>query len=264
VLRERGGGEGAEGIAWGLADTQAEYYRFPEYVNDLPDITSYYDVADAADGTKDGTWRGNDIAELKTGFDTPARIPYQTRALEEVMTREGLGHHDGTDLMFINYKLIDEIGHIFTASSIEMNDTLVAQDTALPGFIDFLDRQVGKGQWVLLITADHGHSADKEVSGGFAIKVDSVEGYMAEQFQGPDGTPLVYRCRPGWSFIDLNELDGTDFTLDDLATDYRGLTKTETSGKSQPVAPSDADDEVLLTSFPGSWLEGMIDIAKPS
>jgi predicted AlkP superfamily pyrophosphatase or phosphodiesterase len=264
VLREKGGGEGAEGIAWGLSDSQSEYYRFPDYVNDLPDIDTYFPFADAADGTQDGKWRGNDIADLKMGFDTPARIPYQTEALQEVMTREGLGHHEGTDLMFINYKLIDEIGHLFTASSIEMADSLVAQDAALPPFIEFLDRQVGKGKWVLLITADHGHSADKEVSGGFPIKVQAVEDYMADQFPGPDGASVVARVRPGWSFVDLNGLDETDFSLDDLAKDFRGLTKAETSTKPEDVPPPQAKDEVLLTSFPGAWLPGMIEVATPS
>src|SRR5262249_42180997 len=82
VLREAGGGEGAEGVAWGLADTQAEYYRYPSYVNDFPDVTTYWGVADAADGTSDGLWRGHKPEDVRGGFDSPARIPYQTRALQ--------------------------------------------------------------------------------------------------------------------------------------------------------------------------------------
>ena len=49
-------------------------------------------VADAADGTKDGRWRGHSIDAAQGGFHTPARVPFQTRAIQEVITREGFGH----------------------------------------------------------------------------------------------------------------------------------------------------------------------------
>jgi hypothetical protein len=265
VLRERGGGEGAEGIAWGLSDTQAEYYTFPEYVNDLPDIDTYWPVADKADGTEDGTWRGHDIESLKMGFDTPARIPYQTRALQEFMTREGFGHHDGTDLLFVNYKLIDEVGHLFTASSQEMGDCILAQDAALPGFVDFLDRQVGKGNWVLLVTADHGHSASKTVTGAYPIKVKAVDRFMEETFPATDGDALVVeRTRPGWSFVNLNEMDASGYHLEQIATDLRGLTKGQSAQNPDDIPAGERSDEVLLTSFPGNWLPGMIKVATPS
>ena len=82
VLREKGATEGGEGITWGLSAQTSPFYRFPDYVNDLPPIKSYFDMADRADGTRDGMWRGHDIPSLKAGFDTPARIPYQERAIE--------------------------------------------------------------------------------------------------------------------------------------------------------------------------------------
>ena len=264
VLRERGGDEGAEGISWGLSDTQAEYYRFPDYLNDLPDITAYYGVADAADGAMDGKWRGHDIASLKGGFDTPARVPYMDRGIQEVIRREGFGHHEGTDLLFINSKLIDEVGHLFTASSPEMGDCILAQDANLPGFIEFLDRQVGKGQWVLLVTADHGHSADKDVTGAFPIKVDAVEEHMAQAFPSGDNIPVVARTRPGWSFVDFTELERGAYTLDQLAAGFRGLTEAETAGEEDRVSPDEAEKRVLMTSFPGAWLPGMIEAARHS
>ncbi|HXJ62603.1 MAG TPA: alkaline phosphatase family protein [Actinomycetota bacterium] len=264
VLREKGGGEGAEGIAWGLSDTTSEFYRFPDYVNDFPDITTYWPVADAADGVSDGMWRGHKMEDVKSGFDSPARIPYQTRALQEVMTREGLGHHDGIDLMFINYKLIDEVGHLFTASSQEMGDCVLAQDAALPGFIDFLDQQVGKGQWVLLITADHGHSANKDVTGAFPIKVAAVEQHLAKTFKSTGKDPVVERVRPGWSFVDLAQMEAANVTLDQISQDLRGLTETESSLKPDEISAGDADNDVLLTSFPGTWLPGMRDLAGRS
>jgi hypothetical protein len=248
----------------GLSETQAEYYRFPDYVVDLPAINRYWPMADAADGVHDGKWRGHDFASLRLGFDTPARIPYQTLAIQEVIKREGFGHHDATDLLFLNYKLIDEVGHLFTASSEEMGDCVLAQDAALPGFIDFLDRQVGEGQWVLLITADHGHSASKDVTGAFPIRVDAVTEHLQQAFPSGDRNPVVEKTRPGWSFVDVGEMDKGKYSLEQLAADFRGLTKAESDKRPDELAPAEHDQKVLLTSFPGTWLPGMIDLAKPS
>jgi hypothetical protein len=264
VLRERGGGEGAEGIAWGLSEQQADYYRFPDYVNDGPAINTFWPMADAFDGVNDGLWRGHTFESLRLGFDTPARIPYQTAALQEVMRREGFGHHEGTDLMFINYKLIDEVGHLFSASSEEMGDCVLAQDASLPGFMDFLDRQVGKGNWVLLVTADHGHSASHTVSGGFPIKVPAVDKFLKQSLPTKDKGVVVEKSRPGWSFVDLGEMDGGHYSLEGIAADFRGMTKLDSTERPDDLSATEADDKVLLTSFPGTWLPGMIEVANPS
>ena len=47
-------------------------------------------AVDAADGQIDGRWRANEIAPLLSGFDTPARIPYQTRVLDGTDLARGL------------------------------------------------------------------------------------------------------------------------------------------------------------------------------
>ncbi len=258
VLRERGGDEGAEGISWGLSEVQAESYRFPEYVNDLPDISTYFHVADDFDGTKDGKWRGHDIVSLKGGFDTPARLPYMERAIEEVMTREGFGHHDGTDLFFINFKLIDEVGHLFNASSLEEGDCVKAQDELLPPFIDFLDRRVGRGNWVLLITADHGHSAGTDVSGAYPIKVQVLEPLMAERFPTKDHSPVVARIRPGWSFVDGAEMVNNGYDLEQLSKSFQTLTKSDAGKDPTKLEPAARDDEVLLAALPGSVLPALL------
>ena len=52
-----------------------------------------------------------DGASAEEALNTPARIPWQTRLIDEVVQREGFGADDVPDLLYINYKLIDEIGH---------------------------------------------------------------------------------------------------------------------------------------------------------
>ncbi len=258
VLREKGGGEGAEGIAWGLGNQTAPYYRFPDYVNDLPPISTYFPVAEKADGVKDGKWQGHDISSLNFGFNTPARVPFQQRAIEEVIIREGFGHHDAPDLFFINYKLIDEIGHLFTASSLEERDSVRIQDANLPVLIDFLNRQVGEGKWVLLVTADHGHSAATTVSGATPIKVNSVDASLESHFHASTKSPLAQKIRPGWTYLDQAKLKGLGLDMEQVAAFMLALDKEQVSARPSDVPASDRTDDVMAAAFPAQMLSQLV------
>src|SRR4029450_13865788 len=74
---------------------------------------------DQADGKLDGKWRERSIEGMKDGFNPPARTPYQTALFEQVVTREGFGKDATPDLLFLNYKMIDTLGHQFSADGVE-------------------------------------------------------------------------------------------------------------------------------------------------
>lgn len=256
VLRQSTEDTGAEGKEWGLPKVQADHYRFVDYVRDLPPLESYFDFADSWDGTADGTWRGHQIPEIRGGFDTPARIPYQGRAVEEVVRREGFGHHEATDLLFLNFKLIDEIGHLFTASSVEMADAIRIQDRHLGNLVRFLDRQVGPRRWVLLVTADHGHTASPEVSGGFRIKISRIDEELGRRF-GEGEDPAAERIRPSWVFPNV-DLEPDQAFLSEAAAFIAGLTKEQVAADPSAVAAGERGDGVFRAAFPGFFLDGRL------
>ncbi len=132
VIREQVGADtlGAEGFDWNLTPELMPYYRFPDYLNRVGGFAKDVRAVDANDGQIDGKWRTNDIETLLEGFDTPARIPYQTRVMEEMIGREGFGADETPDLLFVNYKMIDYISHVWTVNSPEMQDAVKAQDAA--------------------------------------------------------------------------------------------------------------------------------------
>jgi predicted AlkP superfamily pyrophosphatase or phosphodiesterase len=72
------------------------------------------------------------------------------------LMEEGLGRDAFTDVLAVSLSSPDYIGHQFGPNSIEIEDTYLRLDKELGEFFDFLDRQVGKGQWAFFITADHG------------------------------------------------------------------------------------------------------------
>ncbi|HUZ60375.1 MAG TPA: alkaline phosphatase PafA [Hanamia sp.] len=87
-------------------------------------------------------------------------IPYgNTFTLEmakAAIQGENLGKGSSTDLLTISISSPDYIGHTFGPNSVEAEDDFLRLDKDIGDFLDFLDEQVGKGQYLLFFTADHG------------------------------------------------------------------------------------------------------------
>ncbi len=69
---------------------------------------------------------------------------------------EKLGRGEVTDFLAISLSSTDYIGHIFGPNSIETEDTYLRIDKDISSFLQFLDEKVGKGNYTLFLTADHG------------------------------------------------------------------------------------------------------------
>jgi hypothetical protein len=258
VIRERVGADtlGAEGFDWNLTPELTPYFRFPSYINRVGGFDEDVRAVDAGDGRIDGRWRANDIETLLEGFDTPARIPYQTRVIEEMIRREGFGADEVPDLLFVNYKMIDYISHVWTVNSPEMRDAVVAQDEALRDFVDFLNATVGEGEWALVLTADHGSIPDPKVSGGFQIAtVPIANGINARFDTDGDDTHLVELIQPTQMFMNEDELRQNGHSLEDVSEWVLGLTKSETAQPGAMVPLDEADDPVFEAAFPSNMMQ---------
>jgi hypothetical protein len=233
----------------------APYYELPTYVNDLPPIETYVPEVDRADGALDGQWRGNDIALLGNGFDTPARAPFQEALLETMIEREGFGLDGVPDLLFVNFKTADKIGHLFSADGIEMGDTLATQDEALGRLVEYLDENVGAGRWVMVLTADHGTQRDPDQTGAFMIDADKLRASIAAGFDDDgDDVPLVQKLRPSQVWLDRDELTENGATLDEVARFLLGLTRADTFIGPTPPFGGAAGEEVFAAVLPSSSL----------
>jgi hypothetical protein len=249
---------GEEDVRWNLTSDMAPFYRLPGYANDVGGFEEDIRRLDQADGALDGYWRDNSIQALKNGFDTPARTPLQTRLIEEVIGREGFGRDRVTDLLYINYKAIDTIGHLFSADGIEMSDTVRVQDEALRELVRILDREVGRGEWVMVLLADHGTNRDPEVSGAFRIGIDQLEAKVTGAFDADaDGVPLIQKIRPTQMWLDDAELADNGFTEVEVARFVAGLTQADTVKPSLSVQPGKAAERVFAAAFPSNILAAL-------
>ncbi|MGZ8604424.1 MAG: alkaline phosphatase family protein [Actinomycetota bacterium] len=253
VIREKVGAEtlGEEGFEWNLTPVLQPFYRFPDYINGVPGFDEDVRAVDAADGQIDERWRDNEIAPLLSGFDTPARIPYQTRVLMELIEREGFGADDVPDLLFVNFKMIDYISHVWTVNSPEMKDAVRSQDEQLEVLVDFLDETVGEGEWVFVLTADHGSIPDPQLTGAFQISATPiVNGINTEFDTDGDDTRIVELVQPTQVFVNEDELAQNGHTLEELSEWVMALTKADTAQPGVIVPPEEAGDPVFQAAFP--------------
>ncbi len=69
-----------------------------------------------------------------------------------------LGQRNATDFLTINCASTDYVGHKYGPNSIEEEDVFLRLDKDLAAFFTYLDTKVGKGNYLVFLTADHGVS----------------------------------------------------------------------------------------------------------
>ena len=87
-----------------------------------------------------------------TPFGNTLTLEFAKAALEGYQ----LGRGNSTDFLAINFASTDGVGHMFGTNSVEIEDTYLRLDQNLADLFKTLDAKVGKNQWVIFLTADHG------------------------------------------------------------------------------------------------------------
>lgn len=72
------------------------------------------------------------------------------------LQNEQLGKHEQTDMLTVSVSSTDAIGHAYSTRGKENHSVYMALDKNLSRFLTALDNQVGKGNYLVFLTADHG------------------------------------------------------------------------------------------------------------
>lgn len=106
---------------------------------------------------------------------------------EAAVAGEQLGQGNQTDFLTINCASTDYTGHQFGPNSIEVEDVYLRLDKSLGEFFNYLDNKVGKGNYMVFLTADHGAAHAEgfmkanKMPAGFAVKAPLNE-YLQSKF----------------------------------------------------------------------------------
>lgn len=68
---------------------------------------------------------------------------------------EKLGQNNDTDFLTLSYSSTDYVGHNFGVNSKEVQDTYLRLDKNIAQLLQYLDKTVGKDQYIVFLTADH-------------------------------------------------------------------------------------------------------------
>ncbi len=97
-----------------------------------------------------------------SAFET---TPYGNQILldlaKDVITNDKLGKNIVPDFLSISFSSPDFIGHAYGPNSVEIQDTYIKMDEQLADLLHYLDKEIGKGNYLLFLTADHAVQPDQ-------------------------------------------------------------------------------------------------------
>lgn len=160
------------------------YYPIETYVESGPDNTPY-----------ETTFKGKetptfpyDLAELapeNNGYDILEETPFGNSLITDftlaALEAEALGTDNDADVLMVSYSSTDYVGHAFGINAKEVQDTYVRLDLDLARLFAALDKQVGKGNYTVFLTSDHGvahvpkYLMDNKIPAGYFKEKDFVK-----------------------------------------------------------------------------------------
>ena len=100
------------------------------------------------------------LMEFNDGYNIIKLSPFGNTMITDfamaAIAGENLGADHYTDFLTVSYSSTDYIGHDFGVNSVELQDTYLRLDLEIERLLNYLDTQVGEGNYTLFLTSDHG------------------------------------------------------------------------------------------------------------
>jgi len=247
--------------------TNPVYYTLPEYLLGLDGLQEAIDSVDIRDGEGDQSWLGNPLLPFDGRIrETPAWSIYQSQKIVQLLTHEGFGADDMPDLFYTNYKSTDLVGHSFNMIEPEERDTLEEQDRQLTFIVKQLNKLVGRKNYVLALTADHGQTPYPMVTGGWAIETPDMTADIEKRFDKvTPNKPLVLSNRGYQIMLDPEEVKKNDIEPADVAAFVRNYRIGDNVTPSNQVLKrfeGRTDERLFLTALTPEELEDALACAR--
>lgn len=262
----------------------ADAYLGKEWVRLRSDL-DYDKLAGPDDGTGEGKGNGQGVGfphpTGKAGakgdreyYEALANSPFGNDLLldftKTCVAAEKLGQRDGAcDLLTVSFSSNDLIGHTWGPDSHEVLDATLRSDALMAKFTRFLDESVGKGQWAMVVTADHGICPLPEFSakqGKDAKRVsanavrEAAEAYLRATIDKNAAAPTAFVEAIPAPYIYLNHkaISAKNLKPEQVADDLAGFLRgyagvhaiyTHAQLKAGAVKPDDEIGQRVLKAF---------------
>jgi predicted AlkP superfamily pyrophosphatase or phosphodiesterase len=142
------------GKTWALSLPEASYL-YQQNVTDAATVPGWDPTFPHPLRGKEGS-SSPDTAFYWEWGTSPFADTYLTRIAEAAVDSLGMGKSGGTDYLGVAYSPVDYVGHTFGPRSWEIQDILLRLDKDLGELFTHLDQKVGRGNYLVILTADHG------------------------------------------------------------------------------------------------------------
>lgn len=138
-----------------------------------------------------------ELAADNGGIDILKATPFGNELVAEfakkAIQNENLGKGNFTDFITVSFSSTDYVGHQFGPQSMEAQDTYLRLDEEIAELLRFLDSEIGQGQYIVFLTADHGaspvpnYALQQKVPGGYWNPAP-MEALIEQRFDEDYGT----------------------------------------------------------------------------
>ena len=295
------GGHTADGAYWFDAETgnfiTSTYYRkdLPGWLKQFNDrqlakhyLSQDWETLYPTESYKNSTADNNSYENPFPGADTPT-MPVTTSKLMDseglglirntpygntltidlalaAIDGERLGNRGETDMLAVSLSSTDYIGHQFGTYAIETEDTYLRLDRDIARLLAALDQEIGKGEYLLFLTADHAAAhnfkflTDKGIpAGGWDIGKTkaALNSHLKAEFK--TDCNLVSGLLNYQIFLDNEKIDSLGISKENVvaaAIDYikRGegvYCAVEQENAGTAILPSPIKDRIVNGYYPG-------------
>lgn len=174
-------------------------YPISSYSNSIADNNNY-EASPIKKAVITFPYNYKDFIE-KNDFSIIKSNPYGNTITKDLaiscLINESLGKDNIPDLLCISFSSPDYIGHYYGPRSIESEDIYLRLDKDIEDLLNTLDEQVGKNNYTVFLTADHGgadvpnHLIDSKIPAGY-IKEKYLVTEIKKFFQSSFGDSSIF------------------------------------------------------------------------
>jgi len=301
-LKDRGAilpaGHTANAAYWFHGRDEGSWISSTFYMKDLPQWVKNFNTSDTAESylkewntvydiatytesgidenTFEGGFRGKDKAtfpyDLKTlskdnrGFDILKATPYGNSLTTDfalaAIKAENLGKDNITDVLAVSFSATDYVGHNFGVNSKEIEDTYIRLDLDLERLFQYLDETVGKGEYTVFLTSDHGavdvpsYLNSVKVPAGYVDRKDRKEKFNTFLNSTYGTEDIVENISNNQIFLDRAKVKSLGLALTDVQNaiameqlGYKNISKVYTATTMSSSSFSTGIEELLQNGF---------------
>ncbi|HSI71420.1 MAG TPA: alkaline phosphatase PafA [Gillisia sp.] len=315
ALKDRGAilpaGHTANGAYWFHGGNEGKWITSSFYMEKLPEWVTSFNKSGKVDSYM-RTWNtlkdietytesGPDQTTFEGGYNGRSTFPYDLKELasEErpyellkvtpygnsittdfaiaALDGEELGQDDFTDFLTISYSSTDYVGHNFGVNSKEVQDSYLRLDQDLASLLRALDEKVGKGNYTLFLTSDHGGvdvpsylSSVKIPAGYFDNKSfeEKLRQFVSDTYEGAEIIKYVYNYQVFFDYDVLREKElsanDVEVTLAHYLLQYPQINNVFTRTQLQSGSFSTGTAALVQNGFNQKRSGDVIFVLKPS